>query len=263
MITPDRALSRGRRSAAGVLALAVVLGGFGLTGCGIIKAAKKIVHGVEQNKATMDAFTNKIQSGPTTFEATYVTTGSSPATVVYAVQPPNGAMLSDTPTVTTGTSGDSTGPFQFIVNPSGEYACTHPSSGAGSSSKWSCEMLPKTSAADYENILNFYTPTHWVTFLKDFALAAGFAGDKVSSSSLSVNGFNMSCVDFVATGEPGTSLICTTAQNILGYVKVAGDSTSFEIKSYSTSPSSSLFQLPPGATVTTIPKVSTTTTTTS
>ncbi|MGO8875067.1 MAG: hypothetical protein ACLQNG_04785 [Acidimicrobiales bacterium] len=261
MITPNRALSRGRRPVAGVLALAVVLGGFGLTGCGIIKAAKKIVHGVEQNRATMDAFTNKIQSGPTTFEATYVTTGSSPATVVYAVQPPNGAMLSDTPTgAGTSPAGTSTGPFQFIVNPSGEYACTHPS---GSSPKWSCEMLPKTSAADYENILNFYTPTHWVTFLKDFALAAGFAGDKVSSSSLSVNGFNMSCVDFVATGEPGTSLICTTAQNILGYVKVAGDSTSFQIKSYSTAPSSSLFQLPPGATVTTIPIPSSTTTTTS
>ena len=96
---------------------------------------------------------------------------------------------------------------------------------------------------------SFYTPSHWVTFLKDFSLAAGFAGDQVSSSSMTVNGFSMSCVDFVASGVPGKSTICTTSQGILGYVKVASESTSFEIKSYSSSPSASLFQLPPGAKV--------------
>jgi hypothetical protein len=42
----------------------------------------------------------------------------------------------------------------------------------------------------------------------------------------------------------------TTAQNILGYVKVASDSTSFEIKNYSASPSAGLFEPPAGATVT-------------
>jgi hypothetical protein len=50
---------------------------------------------------------------------------------------------------------------------------------------------------------------------------------------------------------PGTSTICTTAQGILGYVKVASDSTSFEITAFSSSPPASLFELPPGATVTT------------
>ena len=54
-----------------------------------------------------------------------------------------------------------------------------------------------------------------------------------------MNGFSMSCVDFVAPGVPGTSTICTTSQGILGYVKVAGESTSFEIKSYSSTPSGS------------------------
>ena len=69
---------------------------------------------------------------------------------------------------------------------------------------------------------------------------------------MSVNGFSLSCVDFVATGVPGTSTICTTTQGLLGYVKVASDSTSFEITSYSGSPDPSLFTLPPGATVTTV-----------
>jgi hypothetical protein len=61
----------------------------------------------------------------------------------------------------------------------------------------------------------------------------------------------MSCVDFVAAGVAGTSTICTTAQNILGYVKVASDAVSFEIQKFSTSPPAALFQLPPGAKVTT------------
>ena len=75
----------------------------------------------------------------------------------------------------------------------------------------------------------------------------------MTSSTKTVNGFAMQCVDFVASGVAGTSTICTTAQGILGYVNVASDSTSFEIKSYSASPPGSLFQLPPGATITTSP----------
>ncbi len=61
----------------------------------------------------------------------------------------------------------------------------------------------------------------------------------------------MHCVDFrAAAGVAGTSKICTTAQGILGYVKVASDATSFQLKSYSASPPDSLFRLPPGAKVT-------------
>ena len=140
------------------------------------------------------------------------------------------------------------------MNSSGEYACTPPTSSSGS---WQCEKLSGANETAENKIFDLYTPAHWKTFLSDFALAAGFAGDKVSSSNMSVNGFSMSCVDLVAPGVPGTSTICTTSQGILGYVKVASESTSFELKSYSSSPSSSLFQLPPGAKVT-VPPTSTT-----
>jgi hypothetical protein len=68
---------------------------------------------------------------------------------------------------------------------------------------------------------------------------------------MTVNGFPMNCVDLRAPGVAGTSTICTTAQGILGYVNVASDDG--EIEKFSTSPSSSLFALPPGATVTTTP----------
>ena len=129
---------------------------------------------------------------------------------------------------------------------------------AGSSAPWSCQKLDPATAATENKIFDFYTPAHWITFLKDFSLAAGLAGDKVTSSTMTVNGFPMQCVDFVAPGIPGTSTICTTAQGILGYVKVAGDATSFEIKSYSSSPAASLFEPPAGATITAVTTPTTT-----
>jgi hypothetical protein len=227
-----------------VVAVAIVLGSVGLTSCGVVKAVRKVEQDVKGNKATIDTFTNKISSSEgTTFEATYVTTGSSPATVVYAVQPPKGLAFVDTPT------GASTSTLDIIVNSSGEYSC----SASGSVSGPTCQKLGTADASAENQIFDFYTPSHWTTFLRDFSLAAGLAGDKVTSSTMSVNGFSMQCVDFNASGVPGTSTICTTSQGILGYVKVATNATSFEIKSYSASPPASLFQLPAGATITTIP----------
>jgi hypothetical protein len=243
------AIVLGRRHAAGVAAVALVAGGFGLTGCGVVRAVSKVAHDVRGNKATIDTFTSKMQSGEvTTFEATYVTTGSTPATIVYAVEPPKGLAFEDTPS---GGSNDAS--VDIVVNASGEYSCSPPSaSGPRSSSGWSCRKLGTADAVAQNKIFDFYTPSHWTTFLKGFSLAAGFAGDTVTSSTMTVNGFSMQCVDFRAPGVAGTSTICTTAPGILGYVNVASGSTSFELKSYSTSPPASLFELPPGATVTTV-----------
>ncbi len=129
---------------------------------------------------------------------------------------------------------------RLIVNSAGVFGCTL----AFAKASWSCEKVPRTQAAAQEKILNFYTPAHWVSFLKEFSLAAGFAGDKISTSTITVHGFTMSCVDFVASGVPGKSKICTTAQHLLGYVNVASESTAFEIISYSTAPSAGAFRLP-------------------
>jgi hypothetical protein len=232
--------------------IAVLVAGLALTGllgagCSAISKAKQTYDNVKNNKATVDAFTQNLDNAKTApFMATYATTGSAPATVVYAVDPSSGELAFHL--TQTGGSASNT---QFIVNSSGNYSCTQ------SGSSWSCTKLDQASAADQENLFNFYTPSHWVNFLKGVSLVAGLAGDKVSTSSISLNGFDMSCVDLVAHGVTGTSTICTTKQNILGYVKVAQDSTSFEITNYSASPAPSLFQLPPGATVTT-PTTSTT-----
>ena len=242
-----------RRTAA-VVAVAVAMGGLGLGGCSAINKVKSVAHSVEANRKTMDSFTSKIQSDQAKpFEATYVTTGDNPTTVVYAVQPPKGLSFTNTPSSTSsaGTSGAASPTVDIIVNSTGEYSCTPPdTSGTAGKGTWACQMLAPGDAEQQNAIFDLYTPAHWINFLKGFSLAAGFAGDKVTSSTMTVNGFPMSCVDFSTPGEAGESTICTTAEGILGYVKVAGDTTSFEIKSYTSSPPASLFELPPGATVT-------------
>ncbi len=225
-----------------VMASLVAVGAL-VTGCSVVNKVKQAVHTVEGNKATIDSFTQNLQStNDTPFEATYTTTGSSPATVVYAVDPSSGGLaFHETQT------GSNASNMQLIVNSSGEYACNQ--SGAGGA--WSCQKLGQAAAATENKIFDVYTPSHWVSFLKGVSLVAGLAGDKVSTSKMSLNGFDMNCVDLVARGVSGTSTICSTSQSILGYVKVASDSTSFQITNFSSSPNPSLFQLPPGATVTT------------
>jgi len=237
------------RSRIGIPVAIVVTVGVLATGCSVVSKVKQAVHNVEGNKATVDSFTQNLQSNQSRpFEATYTTTGSSPATVVYAVDPSSsGLAFHETQT------GANASNLQLIVNSSGEYVCNQ--SGAGAA--WSCQMLGKADAATENQIFDFYTPSHWISFLKGVSLVAGLAGDKVTSSMMSLNGFDMNCVDLVAHGVPGTSTICSTSEGILGYVKVASDTTSFQITNYSSSPSASLFQLPPGATVT---KVTTPTT---
>jgi hypothetical protein len=238
----DTAVVVGRRRTAGLVAVVLALSGIGLAGCGVVSAARKVTNAVESNKTAIDAFTSTMKSGGTaTFEATYVTTGSSPETVTYAVKPPKGLAFKAAPT------GGGSGAVDLVVNSLGEYAC---SKAAGSGSGWSCQKLGTANAAAQNKIFDFYTPAHWITFLQDFSLAAGLAGDAVTSSTMTVNGFSMRCVDFRASGVPGTSTICTTAQGILGYVKVASDPTSFEIKAYTTAPPAAVFELPRGAKVT-------------
>ena len=221
------------------LAVAVALGfGASLAGCSLATAVKKAVSTVQANRDVIDLFATKLNSGqPPQFETTYVTTGSAPSRVVYAVRPPSSLLFSSAQS-----SGSPLNTARVIMNPSGAYACTR-APGAG----WVCDKLTKSSAAAQKKLLDFYTPAHWVAFLKGLALTAGFAGDKISTSAMTLNGFSMQCVDLRATGVAGTSKICTTAQHLLGYVQVASVATSFEIKSYSSSPAASLFGLPPGA----------------
>lgn len=233
-----------RRTAALALAGAMLVGSV-LSGCALARAVRKVENTVHGNSAVIDLFATRLKSGqPTSFEITYVTTGSAPSKIVYAVRPPNQLAFTDAQ------RGSGAVNFRLIVNATGEYVCT-PGKAATPGSSWTCEKLPKAADSSEKGLVDFYTPAHWITFLRDFSMAAGFAGDKISSSSTTVNGFAMQCVDFVASGVAGKSRICTTAQHLLGYVNVASETTGFEITAYSSSPAASQFDLPPGAKVTT------------
>jgi hypothetical protein len=237
-----RAATIARRSGATWLAAAVLVVA-ALSGCSVVRTINNVRHAVDSNRSTINTFTSGLKSSEATpFSATYVTSGQSPVTVTYAVQPPKEVAFSQTsPGNTSGTAD-----LDLVSNDNGEYSCTS----SGGTSGWSCQKLNKAEAVAQNQIVGLYTPSHWVTFLDAFSVAAGVAGDKVTTSTMSLNGFSMKCVDFNAKGVKGTSTICTTAQNILGYVKVAGGPTSFELKSYTTSPAASLFQLPAGAKIT-------------
>lgn len=226
-----------------LLAVVAVLSGTSLAGCSLATAVKKAVSTLQANKAVIDLFAAKLKSGqPSQFEVTYVTTGSAASKVVYAAQPPGSLLFS----ARQGSSGSPLDVARLIVNKSGAYACTR-----AAGARWLCDKLPKSRSATQQKVLDFYTPSHWIEFLKGLAVTAGFAGDKVSSSTMTVNGFAMRCVDLRAPGVAGISKICTTAQQLLGYVQVASDATGFEITSYSAAPAAALFTLPPGAKVTT------------
>jgi hypothetical protein len=231
-----------RRAAAGLAAVAL-LGSLGLSGCGLgkaVTAVKKVTHEVNGNRSTIDQFTSSMKTATATpFVATYRTTGQDPTTVVYAVQPPHDVSFTETPAG----GSDGTARLDLVVNSSGQYSCSPPATGTA----WSCQKIGKLDSLTQNAIADFYTPSHWVNFLKGFSLAAGFAGDKISTTNMTVNGFSMNCVVFKTPGVTGTSRICTTSQGILGYVKVAQDPTSFELTKFSSSPSASLFQLPAGA----------------
>jgi hypothetical protein len=209
----------------------------------VVSAVHKAAATVHTNSAIINLFASNLKVGqPASFEATYTTTGGSASKIVYAVRPPGELAFTDTSSGPASSAGASD--FQLIVDSGGNYLCTK-------GTHWSCEKLAKAGAPVERALLGFYTPAHWIGFLRGFALAAGFAGDKVSTSGMTVNGFPMQCVEFVAAGVTGTSKICTTVQHLLGYVQIGSDSTGFEITSYSASPPGSLFDLPPGATVTT------------
>src|SRR5215475_10288842 len=87
-------MSAGTRKAvpirsAGLAVAVLVLTSAGISGCSVINNVSHVVHAVQANKAIIQNFSDQLKDGKAVpFQATYVTTGSSPTTVIYAVQPP-------------------------------------------------------------------------------------------------------------------------------------------------------------------------------
>jgi hypothetical protein len=229
--------------------------GISATGCGRIlrSVVNKATHGkLNQDAKAIDALTSKIKAGQTaTYVVTYKTTGSAPATIRVAASPPKDFAFTDTASTGQGTT-------DLIENASGAYSCSQAS---GRGAKWSCAKFDQGSASDFAAAEVLYTPKYWVDFLTPLRYA-GLAGISITSSTMTVNGFDLQCI--VVTGNTGStttstggsassSTVCVTQQGIIAYAKTSTDSTAFEITGYSTSPPASLFQVPAGATVSTMP----------
>ena len=234
-----------RAAAAGA---AVLLTTVALAGCSLISKVSHAVGTINANRNAIKAFESKLQNGKAVpFAATYITRGGgSSATVLYAVNPnanPKEVVFKETP----GASAHGNPSVDLIINQSGEFSCSTTS--ATGSGHWQCGKVGTAAQAARNLVFNFYTPSHWIAFLEGLAVVAGLAGEKVSLSTMSVNGFSLSCVNFNDPNGKGSGTICSTSAGILGYVKTSTSQSTFEIKSFTSSPSSSLFQLPAGAKV--------------
>lgn len=219
-------------------AVATAVACVALAGC--VSEFKKVTHDVQANRATIDRFAKTLNRSDTKrFEATYVTTGGAPATIVYAADPPKYLALTYTP------SGNGTR-RAMIVNTNGEYECSKTSPHRN----WTCKRAGSADTAVRNNLLTIYTPKHWVGFLKGIAIASGLAGDTITTSRQTTDGFALKCVQVHTPAQRGPVKLCTTAQGVLGLVQLDTGATSFKIKSFRPVPPPSLFRLPPGTRVT-------------
>lgn len=232
-------ISAARAAVTAGLVGAVVAGA--LSGCSVVHSINKVRHGIDSNRAAIKSFTQGLKAGEKmAFSARYLTAGQTPTKIVYSVRPPGKVSFTQSGT------GSDTSALSLVTSGQREYSC----SSATGTSGWTCTKLSRPSAVAQNQLASLYTPAHWITFLQTFSVAAGFSGNKVTNSTRTISGISMHCVDFTAKGVQGHSMICATAQNILGYVKVAGNPTSFTLTSYTTSPAAALFDLPPGAKIT-------------
>ena len=214
------------------------------TGCSVVTKVKQDVHNVEGNKATIDSFTQNLQSNQG---------HALRSDLHHDGESPGHRRLRSRPLQRRAGLPRDPDRCQRVEPPADRELVRRVHVQPERLGRRLVVPEAREGRRRHENkIFDVYTPSHWIAFLKGVSLVAGLAGDKVTSSTMSLNGFDMNCVDLVAHGVPGTSTICSTSQGILGYVKVASDSTSFRITNYSSSPAASLFQLPPGATVTTV-----------
>ena len=155
------------RSRIGIPVAVIATVGALASGCSVVSKVKADVHTMENNKATIDSFTQNLQSNKSTpFEATYTTTGSSPATVVYAVDPSSGGLAFHE----TQTGADASN-VQVIVNSSGEYVCNQ----SGSAGAWSCQKLGQGRCRHREQDLRLLHPVA-LDLLPEGGLAGGGIG---------------------------------------------------------------------------------------
>ncbi len=100
---------------------------------------------------------------------------------------------------------------------------------------------------------NLFSPTVALALFaeaKNSAVARAL-GLKVTSSTATYAGQPSTCVSVSVRGK--SSKYCVTKQGILSYSGSSTSSSSFKLTKYSTKPPASLFAVPTGATISTLP----------
>jgi hypothetical protein len=181
--------------------------------------------------SNINALTKELNNGKKiSFEAVYKSTeGGQNETITIAQAPPKTYF--------------SSGGGSVIGTGTKTYYCS------GSAGSTSC--LSAGTANPFANLETLFSPA---TALAEFGeakegLVSRALGIKVSESSATIAGQASTCVTVTVHGNGGK--YCVTKQGILSY-SGAGKNY-FELKSFTKSPSSSLFNLPAGATTETLP----------
>lgn len=256
-------LMTGHRGTA-ALAGAVLLGGLALAGCAAGHPVTKISHPVAGNhlvastpvaagKGTVGAFIARLQAAAATpFEAKYLSGGRVLTVIFYAVRPPDGLLFSESPIVPNGRR------IELVKNSSGEYRCTRRGTGQA---QWTCQQLTEAGVTAQNKNFASYTAAYWATYLKKVALAARTKATTFTTFTMPPDApptigkrdraGPMNCIGFRTAGF-GISTVCAPAPGILGSVLLCQGSVTAPMEWYTTSPPASLFQLPPGAKVSTL-----------
>ncbi|HEV2362282.1 MAG TPA: hypothetical protein VGS21_11310 [Acidimicrobiales bacterium] len=230
-----------RHTGAAAMALMVVLA---LGGCSVISR----IHNVVKAAGKLSTLTADFKRGENaTYEATYKSTdtsGGAASTVTFA-QASGGRFAFIEPANSSGGGGTWVGDGKNID------VCTQ----QGTGTKWSCLQTPEPSAgsAASGNPYAFYSGGYWAAILEALDVSAALSGYKIDTSTQTVNGIKLDCTTITgeSTDTSNNGEYCVTGDGILGLVKTT--TSTFEITSLSTSPPSSVFEPPAGATINTIP----------
>jgi hypothetical protein len=116
------------------------------------------------------------------------------------------------------------------------------------------QCLTESGTGPLAGLVNLFSPALLLNVLNEDKVSAEAhaLGIHVTTSTQKFAGQNATCLSATVRGKTGK--YCVTNQGLLAYIGGTGGST-FKMTKYSSSPSTSLFQLPAGATTVTIPSI--------
>ena len=223
-----------------------------------------------------NALTNNInRAKKMTYYAQYASyNGSNPQTTVTIAQAPpksnfssaSGSVINNGKTTYyCGTSGNSGNSGNSRATPATQelrqlrqlrqLRATQANSGSSTTttSKSAVTCVASKGSNPLLGLESFFSPTIALTLFSEAknATVARALGIKVSSSSATFAGQPSTCVSVSVKGK--SSKYCVTKQGILSYSGSSSSSSYFKLTKYSSKPPASLFAVPAGATITTLP----------